>query len=94
VLLVDVYADMVLPGRFREPAFFKDCLRIVGPKGAVMMNVWPADLSRRVAKAMRRGGFEQVTALDVGHGNVLLWAGPFSDAKVPEWMGLERRYAP
>jgi spermidine synthase len=94
VLLVDVFDDMVLPGRFREPAFFKDCRRIVGPNGAVLMNVWPSDLSRRVAKAMRRGGFDEVTAIDAGHGNVLLWAGPFAEVKAPEWMRLEQRFTP
>lgn len=94
VLLVDVFDDMVLPGKFREPAFFRDCLRIVGPKGAVLMNVWPADLSRRVAKAMRRGGFDAVTAIDVTHGNTLLWAGPLEDRPAPAWMRLSERYTP
>lgn len=94
VLLVDVFDDMNIPPYFVSPGFFEECLRVVGPAGAVLMNVWPTRAARGVAKAMRRGGFSSVTAVDVGHDNTLLWAGRLSEATVPAWMMLEQRYVP
>lgn len=50
VVMVDVYADSVLPEPFRRLAFFIDCARALEPKGLLLMNVWPRALVPEVRK--------------------------------------------
>jgi hypothetical protein len=89
VLMVDVYDDARLPANFRNAFFFSVCRRVVGAQGAVLMNVYPAELVPLVAEAMHNGGFPEVLDLDVGKGNHVLWAGPLATVPVPDWVGLE-----
>jgi SAM-dependent methyltransferase len=91
VLMVDVYLGDELPADFRSPGFFAECRRVVGPKGAVLQNVWGPGLLEPVAKNMHRGGFDEVTSIDVGKGNVLVWAGALPVTTGPEWLQLAQR---
>lgn len=51
VVMVDVYADSVLPEPFRRLAFFIDCARALRPtSGLLLMNVWPRALVPEVRK--------------------------------------------
>lgn len=51
-VLVDVYADGMLPAPFRRLAFFVDLYAVLASEGVVLMNVWPAALVPEVRAAM------------------------------------------
>jgi spermidine synthase len=94
VLMVDVFVDSTMPPYFRSPGFFRECKRVLTPSGAVLQNVWPAAFAHSVAKAMRRAGFEAVTAINVPHANAMLWSSSMSNENMPPWLGIDRRYTP
>lgn len=91
VLLVDVYDGQLLPAPFRSIDFYAEARRVVGAQGALMQNVWPESLLEPLAKAMHRGGFPEVCAIDALHGNFMLWAGPLPSVVADEWLNLKYR---